>query len=201
MRYLKYLAVFLLGFFIAKFWYETKKENNQKEQIQVVVEGIKNQSKLVISKAVFSEIYNYQDSRKYFFDYVSFDKKAIIAVNATVEVGYDLSKLEIQIDSIGKKIIINKIPAQEINISPDVKFFDFQQSQFNTFSKYDLNRINKKSIDKIKESINYSSIKTEATQRLFEELSKIYQLSAVFGWEVVNNTGLIIPSEFSPIKD
>ena len=188
MRYLKYLAVFLLGFFIAKFWYETKKENNQKEQIQVVVEGIKNQSKLVISKAVFSEIYNYQDSRKYFFDYVSFDKKAIIAVNATVEVGYDLSKLEIQIDSVRKKIIINKIPAQEVSIFPDVKYFDLQQSQFNSFTKDELNKINQKSIDKIKESMNYSSIKTEAIQRLFEELSQIYQLSAIFKWEVVNNT-------------
>ena len=201
MRYLKYLAVFLLGFFIAKFWYETKKENNQKEQIQVVVEGIKNQSKLVISKAVFSEIYNYQDSRKYFFDYVSFDKKAIIAVNATVEVGYDLSKLEIQIDSIGKKIIINKIPAQEINISPDVKFFDFQQSQFNTFSKTDLNKINEKSIEKIKQTVELSKLKSEAKTRFFEEISKIYQLSAIYGWEVVNKTGIIIPQELKSIKD
>jgi len=188
MRYLKYLAIFLLGFFIAKFWYEKKEENHQKEQIQVVVNGIKNQRKLVVSKATFSEIYNYQDSKKYFYEYLSFDKKAIIAVNATVEVGYDLSQLEIQIDSIGKKIIINKIPEQEITISPDVKYFDLQQSQFNSFTKDELNKINQKSIDKIKESMNYSSIKTEATQRLFEELSQIYQLSAIFKWEVVNNT-------------
>ena len=200
MRYLKYLAIFLFGFLVAKFWYETASDNNQKEQIQVVVNGIKKQRKLVISKAVFSEIYNYSDSKKYFFDYVSFDKKAIIAVNATVEVGYDLTKLEIQIDSIGKKIIINKIPEQEITISPDVKFFDFQQSQFNTFSKDDLNKINKKSIDKIKESIELSSLKSQSTERLFEELSQIYQLSAVFGWEVVNNTGILIPKDLPLIK-
>jgi len=37
-------------------------------------------------------------------------------LNATVEVGYDLSKLEIQIDSLQKKIYSNKIP--------DVKYFD-----------------------------------------------------------------------------
>jgi hypothetical protein len=201
MRYIKYLVVFLLGFLIAKFWYEAKEETNQKEQIQVVVNGIKNQSKLVISKGVFSEIYNYQDSKKYFFESISFDKKAIIAVNATVEVGYDLSKLEIQIDSIGKKIIINKIPAPEINISPDIKYFDLQQSNFNTFSKDDLNRINKKSIEKIKQGVEFTNLKREATTRLFEELSKIYQLSSVFNWEVVNNTGIQIPSNISLIKD
>lgn len=67
-------------------------------------------SKLVISSTSFSEIYNYSDSKKYFYDVVSFDKKAIVSVNANVEVGYDLSKLDIQIDSIAKKKYINNIP-------------------------------------------------------------------------------------------
>jgi hypothetical protein len=64
----------------------------------------------------FFEVYNYSDSKKYFYDYVSFDIKAIITVNFRVELGYDLSKLEIQIDSLRKKIYSNKIP--------DVKYFD-----------------------------------------------------------------------------
>jgi hypothetical protein len=75
----------------------------------------------------FFEVYNYSDSKKYFYDYVSFDIKAIITVNFRVELGYHLSKLEIQIDSLQKKIYSNKIP--------DIKYFDLQQSQFNVFSK------------------------------------------------------------------
>ena len=51
----------------------------------------------------FSEVSNYINSKKYFYDYLSFDKKAIVTVNATVEVGYNLAQLEIQIDSIAKK--------------------------------------------------------------------------------------------------
>ena len=105
---------FLFGFFIAKFWYHKKEKNHKQEEIQVVVTSIKNLSKLVVSKGTFSEVYNYSDSKKYFYDYLSFDKKAIVTVNATVEVGYDLSKLEIQIDSVGKKIYINKIPKEEV---------------------------------------------------------------------------------------
>lgn len=197
MRFLKYLVVFLVGFFIAKFWYVKKEENHKKEEIQVVVSSIKNLSKLVVSKGTFSEVYNYTDSKKYFYDYVSFDKKAIITVNATVEVGYDLSKLEIQIDSVGKKIIINKIPAQEVTISPDVKYFDLQQSQFNVFSKDDLNKINKKSIEKIKQTIEVTNLKEKAKTRLFEELSKIYQLSAIYDWQVVDNTNSVF---FSNLK-
>jgi hypothetical protein len=187
--FLKYLAVFLFGFFIAKFWYDKKERNHKQEEIQVVLTSIKNLSKLVVSKGTFSEVYNYSDSKKYFYDYLSFDKKAIVTVNATVEVGYDLSKLEIQIDSVGKKIYINKIPKEEVVISPDIKYFDLQQSQFNAFSKYDLNKINQKSIEKIKETIEVTDLKEKAKTRLFEELSKIYQLSAVYNWQVIDNTG------------
>ena len=188
MRYLKYLAIFLLGFLIAKFWYDKKEIKHQQEEIQIMLNGIKSMSKLVVSEGSFSEVYNYSDSKKYFYDYVSFDKKAIVSVNAKVEVGYDLSQLEIQVDSIGKKIIINKIPKEEVLISPDVKYFDLQQSKFNTFSKTELNKINQKSIQKIKETIEITQLKSEAKTRLLEELSKIYQLSSVFGWEVVDNT-------------
>ena len=194
--FLKYLAVFLFGFFIAKFWYDKKERNHKQEEIQVVVTSIKNLSKLVVSKGTFSEVYNYSDSKKYFYDYLSFDKKAIVTVNATVEVGYDLSKLEIQIDSVGKKIYINKIPKEEVVISPDIKYFDLQQSQFNTFSKYDLNKINKKSIEKIKETIEVTDLKEKAKIRLLEELSKIYQLSAVYNWQVIDNTNSGFLSNF-----
>ncbi|QXP63340.1 DUF4230 domain-containing protein [Polaribacter sp. R2A056_3_33] len=194
--FLKYLAVFLFGFFIAKFWYDKKERNHKQEEIQVVVTSIKNLSKLVVSKGTFSEVYNYSDSKKYFYDYLSFDKKAIVTVNATVEVGYDLSKLEIQIDSVGKKIYINKIPKEEVVISPDIKYFDLQQSQFNTFSKYDLNKINKTSIEKIKETIEVTDLKEKAKIRLLEELSKIYQLSAVYNWQVIDNTNSGFLSNF-----
>ena len=173
---------------MAKYWYSKKEKNYKKEEIQIVVNSIKNLRKLVVSEGTFSEVYNYSDSKKYFYDYLSFDKKAIVTVNAKVEVGYDLSKLDIQIDSIGKSIIINKIPSEEIIISPDVKYFDLQQSQFNSFSKQELNKINEKSIDKIRETIAVTTLREEAKTRLFEELSKIYQLSSVYGWKIEDNT-------------
>ncbi|MCH3884016.1 DUF4230 domain-containing protein [Tenacibaculum aquimarinum] len=201
MRFLKYVAVFLLGFLIARFWYKKEVKIHKQEEIQVVVNSIKNLSKLVVSEGNFSEIYNYTDSKKYFYDYLSFDKKAIISVNAKVEVGYDLSKMDIQIDSIAKKILINKIPSEEINVSPDIKYFDLQQSSFNAFTKTELNKINQKSIDKIKETAKVSSLKTDAKNRLFTELSKIYQLSSVYGWQVVDNTNANLLDGFQKIKD
>ena len=188
MRISRYILVFLVGFLIAKYWYQKEDNYQQKEEIRVVLNSIENMSKLVVSSGNFSEVYNYTDSKKYFYETISFDKKAIVTVNAKVEVGYDLSKLEIEVDSLARKIYIHKIPKEEITIAPDVKYFDLQQSQFNTFSKADLNKINVKSIEKIKQTVELSNLKTEAKTRFFEEISKIYQLSAIYGWQVVDKT-------------
>lgn len=188
MKYLKYIVVFIFGFLIAKFFYEKKQNTTQKEEIQVVLNGVKNLSKLVVSEGSFSEVYSFSDTKKYFYNYLQFQKKAILTVNAKVEVGYDLSKLNIKIDSIGKAIIINKIPKEELTILPNIKYFDLQESQFNSFSSSELNRLNTKAIDKIKQTTEVTRLKKEAKTRLFEELSKIYQLSKIYGWKVVDNT-------------
>lgn len=188
MRVSRYILVFVLGFFIAKFWYQQTNSSHKVEETTLMINTIKNMSKLVVSSGNFSEVYNYTDSKKYFYDVVSFDKKAIVTVNAKVEVGYDLSKLEIQVDSLEKKIYINSIPKEEISIIPDVKYYDLQQSQFNSFSKEDLNELNKKSIQKIEETKELTLLKAKAKERFFEEISKIYQLSAIYNWQVIDNT-------------
>lgn len=188
MRFLKYIAIFLLGFLLAKFWYQKNEKPYKKEEIKIVVNAIENLSKLVVSSGTFSEVYNYSDSKKYFYDYLSFDKKAIVTVNAKVEIGYDLSKLAIELDSLDKKIIIHKIPTEEIVIAPDIRYFDIQQSSLNTFSKEELNKINEKSIANIKETIAITNLKKEAKERFLEEISKIYQLSAIYNWQVIDNT-------------
>jgi hypothetical protein len=94
----------------------------------------------------------------------------------------------VEIDSIHKKINIKYIPKEEIVIIPDVKYFDLQQSTFNSFTKEELNAINKKSIQKIKETVDVSKLRNTAKERLLEELTKIYQLSAILGWEVIDET-------------
>ena len=200
MRISRYILVFLVGFLIAKFWYQKKDNHQQKEEVRVVVNSIKNMSKLVVSSGNFSEVYNFTDSKKYFYETISFDKKAIVTINAKVEVGYDLSKLEIEVDSLAKKIYIHKIPKAAITIIPDVKYFDLQQSQFNAFSKNDLNKINEKSIEKIKQTVELTNLKKEAKTRFFEEISKIYQLSAIYGWEVVDKTNSHFLSDFKEVN-
>jgi hypothetical protein len=133
-------------------------------------------------------VYNYENAKKYFYDTFEFKKSAIVTVNAKVQVSFDLNKLEVEVDSVKRKIILKKIPQEEVNIIPDVKYFDLQQSTFNSFTKEELNQINKSSIRKIKEAAEVTFLQLDAKERLVEELKKIYELSAILGWEVVDET-------------
>ena len=183
-----YILVCLIGFLIAKWIDKSEKKAETNEDIQIVVQSINNISKLVVTEGIFSEVYSYKNAKKYFYDTFEFNKSAIVTVNARVQVLFDLEKMEIEIDSINKRIKIRSIPEEEVVIIPDIKYFDIQQSSFNSFSKDELNSINKKSIEKIKQTAEVDVLKKNAKKRLIIELSKIYQLSAILGWEVVDET-------------
>ena len=183
-----YILVCLIGFLIAKWIDKSEKKAETNEDIQIVVQSINNISKLVVTEGIFSEVYSYKNAKKYFYDTFEFNKSAIVTVNARVQVLFDLEKMEIEIDSINKRIKIRSIPEEEVVIIPDIKYFDIQQSSFNSFSKDELNSINKKSIEKIKQTAEVDALKKNAKKRLIIELSKIYQLSAILGWEVVDET-------------
>ena len=187
-RILTYLFLIVIGFIIAYFYFKSEENKYKTEQANIILTEIKNVSKLVVSEATFSELYNYQDADKYFFETVSFDKKVILSVNAKVQVSYDLSKMKIETDTIHKKIIIKSIPKEELFISPQISYFDLEQSTFNQFSKEELNKISEKSIAKIKETIDASTLKEQSKNSLFEELRKIYKMATLLNWELVDET-------------
>ena len=183
-----YFFVFIIGAIIAYFYFINQQNQYKTEQVNVILTEIKNVSKLVVTESTFSEMYNYQDADKYFFETISFDKKVILSVNAKVQVSYDLSKMLIETDTINKKIIIKSLPKEEIFISPQISYFDLEQSRFNQFSKEELNEISKKSIAKIKETIDASTLKEESKNRLFIELKKIYTMANLLGWQLIDET-------------
>ncbi|HIE45119.1 MAG TPA: DUF4230 domain-containing protein [Flavobacteriaceae bacterium] len=187
-KLVSYLFVFIVGAIIAYFYFTNQQNKYKSEQVNVILTEIKNVSKLVVTESTFSEMYNYQDADKYFFETISFDKKVILSVNAKVQVSYDLSKMIIETDTIYKKITIKYLPKEEIFISPQISYFDLEQSSFNQFSKEELNEISKKSIAKIKETIDASTLKEESKNRLFIELKKIYTMANLLGWQLIDET-------------
>jgi len=185
---ISYGFIFLLGMLLSFFYLKNSKSKEGSNQIAIIHNGINNVSKLVVTEASYSEVYSYNDIDKYFFETLDFEKKLTLLVNATVQVSYDLKELGIELDSINKKLIITHIPKEVITIIPDVKYYNFQQSFLNTFSKDDLNSIQQKAIDKLMESVEIATNKSKAKQRLIEELKDLMQLTDILGWSVEDQT-------------
>lgn len=148
----------------------------------LIQQQIVNVGKLVVTEGHFAEVVTYKDQDEYLMGVVSFEKKAIVIVNADVTVAYDLRQVKYDIDEKTKTITIVNIPKEEIKISPDIKFYDVEQSKLNPFTGDDYNKINKTVRANLAKKIEKSSLKTNAKNRLISELSKILILTNSMGW-------------------
>lgn len=178
---------------VLKFCDFKKDETTIEYNSNLIQQQILNVGKLVVTEGHFSEVLTYKDQDKYLMDLISFEKKALIVVNAEVTVSYDLHKVKYDIDEGNKTITITSIPEEEIKISPDIKFYDITQSRFSQFTGDDYNKINKTVKENLAKKIEKSTLKSNAKNRLVSELSKILILTNSMGWtlkyegEVIRN--------------
>ena len=150
----------------------------------LIQQQIVNVGKLVVTEGHFAEVITYKNQEKYLMDMLSFEKKALIIVNADVTVAYDLHQMKYDIDEKNKTITILNIPKEEIKISPDLQFYDVEQSKLNPFTGDDYNKINKLVKANLAKKIEKSSLKTNAKNRLISELSKMLILTNTMNWKL-----------------
>lgn len=160
----------------------------------LIQQQIVNVGKLVVTEGHFSEVLTYKNQAKYMLDMLSFEKKALIVVNADVTVSYDLHQIKYDINEKNKTITILNIPKEEIKISPDIQFYDVEQSKLNPFTGEDYNKINKSVKVNLAKKIEKSSLKTNAQNRLISELSKMLILTNTMGWKL-QYEGKIVENE------
>jgi hypothetical protein len=180
---LLYLILFLVICYFGYQFFTKKIESSTIEyDTNLIQVQIKNVGKLVVTEGYFAEVLTYKDKKETYIPGLSFDKKALVVINADVTVGFDLSKVTYDIDEINKILTITNIPKEEIKISPDFKYYDTESSTFNEFTGEDYNKINKIARVNLTKKIENSSLKTNAQNRLLSELSKMLILTNSMGW-------------------
>lgn len=190
-----YLILFaIIGFLIYQLVTVKKDSSSVEYDTNLIQEQIKNVGKLVVTEGHFSQVMTYKDQNKYLGDLISFDKKALVVINADVTVSFDLSKVQYDIDAPNKTLTITNIPKEEIKISPDIKYYNVDQSTFNEFTGDDYNKINKIAKENLAKKIEKSSLKSNAKNRLISELSKILVVTNSMGWKLQYN-GEVVNSD------
>lgn len=165
-------------FFIMK---KARTDHEVLPDTELIQQQMKNVSKLVVNEAKISQIYNYKD-QKSFMNIMTFDKKALVVVNADIQILYDLSKLTYAVDEVNKTVRITYIPKEEITINPDIKIYDVEASRFNAFEGSDYNTIQESVKKQFREKILKSKIEQNAKNRLVSELGKFLVVTQSLGW-------------------
>ncbi|WP_339889563.1 DUF4230 domain-containing protein [uncultured Flavobacterium sp.] len=181
----KWILVLFLGFIL--FWifnYFTKDDDSStiEYDTNLIQTQIKNVGKLVVTEGHFAEVLTYKDKKETYIPGLTFDKKALVVINADVTVSFDLSQVKYDIDAENKILTITNIPKEEIKISPDFKYYDTESSSFNEFNGEDYNKINKLARESLAKKIDQSTLKSNAKNRLLSELSKMLVLTNSMGW-------------------
>ena len=181
----KWILVLFLGFilfWVFNFFTKSGDSSTIEYDTNLIQIQIKNVGKLVVTEGHFAEVLTYKDKKKTYIPGLSFDKKALVVINADVTVGFDLSQVKYDIDAENKILTITNIPKEEIKISPDFKYYDTESSTFNEFTGEDYNKINKLARESLAKKIEQSTLKSNAKNRLLSELSKMLVLTNSMGW-------------------
>jgi hypothetical protein len=181
-KWILVLIVAFLLFWIFNYFTKSKESSTIEYDTNLIQQQIKNVGKLVVTEGHFAEVLTYKDKKKTYIPGLTFDKKALVVINADVTVSFDLSQVKYDIDAENKILTITNIPKEEIKISPDIKYYDTQSSTFNEFTGDDYNKINKSVRANLAKKIDKSTLKSNAKNRLLSELSKMLVLTNSMGW-------------------
>mgnify|MGYP000300465100 CR=1 FL=1 len=175
----------IIGILIS-YWIFNRNENKAVNTSgDVIIERIKAVKKLVVTEGQFSEVYNYKEAQKYFYNLISFEKKALLLVKGKVLVSYDLEAIEYEVNKKTKVITLTKVPEPETTIEPSIKYYDLQESTFNSFSPEDYNKLNNLAIKKLKEEISKSNLYDRAEESLERTLGELQWVGKELGWKVI----------------
>ncbi len=189
MRRIIFLIAVVIAVFLMFRYCEFKKGDTStiEYNTNLIQQQINNVGKLIVTEGHFAEVITYRDRQAYLLDMLTFEKKALIIVNADVTVAYDLRQVKYDIDQENKVITIVSIPEEEIKITPDIKFYNVEHGKLNPFTGEDYNKINRSVKANLQKKIDTSSLKTNAQNRLVSELSKLLILTNSMGWTLQYN--------------
>ena len=117
------------------------------------------------------------------------EKQIITFTKTNAQVSYDLSKMEINVDSINKKLIIKELPNADIRIIPSVEIQSMDDSFFNRFSDKDFQKITKSAKDNAYKTVNQNRLRDQGRKQLFQNLDQIFVLAKALNYTIEDQTG------------
>lgn len=175
------LLVFALGGWLTYRFFVPK--SHPIEKSDVLLEKIHEVFKLVTVEGQFSEVYNYSEYQGYFT--WLYDKRVLVRVRATVSAGYDLSNLQMDVDSVHHVLRFGPLPEPQIlAIDHTLDYYDISTGFFTSFSPEDYNRINQRAKDLIRDQALKSDLLPSARRQAAKVFDLVQFMGENAGWKV-----------------
>ncbi len=180
----------LLLFFL---WNSLTKKTEEKVQndYYIITNQIRKMNKMVVMEQDFSSMQKTKITSQLLGSSLlpSTEKEIITFTKTNAQVTYDLSKMNIKVDSINKKLIIKELPNADIRIIPSVEIQSMDDSFFNRFSDKDFQKITKSAKDNAYKTVNQNRLKAEGRKQLLENLDQIFVLAKALNYQIEDQTG------------
>jgi len=170
--------------------YTNRTIETNSSDVTVLYEEIKSVCKLIAIEATYSERFDSLNEKSipilYPLPYkYKLSKTATIFVTGKMMVGYDMSKMQINMNSETKTVTLSSTPEPEIlAIDHDLKYENIDESWFNSFTADDFTALNKAA----KEAVRKRGVSEDILQRAHEEGNQMIQIIQLLaenaGWTV-----------------
>jgi hypothetical protein len=194
----KYLTSFLIGVMASMLlfliWLKIKSYSADKVQndYYIITNQIRKMNKLVVMEQDFSSIQKTKISSQVAGGFLPESEKEIITFTKTnAQVSYDLNKMKLDVDSIGKKLIIQELPNADIKIIPSVEIQSFDDSFFNRFNENDIQKITNSAKENAVKTVNENRLRSEGRTQLLKNLNQIFVLAKALNYKIVDQTGTL----------
>lgn len=184
-------------------YYKNRGGREVQDQSALLLKKIKQVCKLITIEGEFSEVFAHRDGKSVFFKLLQLEKKALLVVKAKVLIGFDLAKIKIEMDPEKRKVTLSQFPDPEIlGMETDLEYYDVQKGMINKFSELDLNNVNKKSKEFIREKIESSYLFDIARNQAADTMAVIQQIINSVGWNLVaEDISIPTPEEKRKLSD
>lgn len=172
------------GIFGTIYYYKNRNEKQLHDQSVILLDKIKQVCKLITVEGEFSELYTHRDEKQLFFKLFQTEKRALLIVKAKVMIGFDLTKINFDLNPQKKLVQLSRFPEPEIlSIDSDLEYYDIQKGIINKINEADLTNMNKRSKEFIREKVEQSHLVEVAKSQANDTIALVQQLIESVGWE------------------
>lgn len=182
----------LIVFFVWRNFF-SKKEETMINDYYVITNQIEKMNKMVVVEQNSSNIQRTTIKSDFLGNRFlpSVEKKIITLTSLNAQVSYNLSQMDIEVDSLTRKMIIKKLPQADIRIIPSVEIQAMDDSFYNRFTDKDIKKITQKAKEEAMSKVDREKLVKEGKKHLLENLNEIFVLAKSLHYQIIDDTNSI----------